>query len=72
MNIFANFNPIFIVIPILFLLTFNLGTKLKIANFKQLYYSPKAVLIGLFSQIIILPLFAILIGKFLHYQTFFN
>lgn len=72
MNIFANFNPIFIVIPILFLLTFNLGTKLKIANFKQLYYSPKAVLIGLFSQIIILPLFAILIGKFFALSNIFQ
>lgn len=72
MNIFANFNPIFIVIPILFLLTFNLGTKLKITNFKQLYYSPKAVLIGLFSQIIILPLFAILIGKFFALSNIFQ
>jgi BASS family bile acid:Na+ symporter len=51
-------NPIFIVIPILTLLMFDLGLTLKPADFKLIATRPKPVLIGLFGQIILLPLIA--------------
>lgn len=54
-------NTIFIVLPILTLLMFDLGLVLKPADFKLVVTRPKPVLIGLFGQIILLPLVAWLI-----------
>ena len=51
-------NTIFIVLPILTLLMFDLGLALKPADFKLIAERPKPVLIGLVGQIIILPLVA--------------
>lgn len=51
-------NTIFIVLPILTLLMFDLGLTLKPADFKLIAERPKPVLIGLFGQIILLPLIA--------------
>ena len=51
-------NTIFIVLPILTLLMFDLGLALKPADFKLIAERPKPVLIGLFGQIILLPLIA--------------
>lgn len=51
-------NPIFIVIPILTLLMFDLGLTLKPTDFKLIATRPKPVLIGLVGQIILLPLIA--------------
>lgn len=51
-------NTIFIVLPILTLLMFDLGLALKPADFKLIATRPKPVLIGLFGQIILLPLVA--------------
>ena len=50
-----------IVLPILTLLMFALGLVLKPADFKLVVTRPKPVLIGLFGQIILLPLVAWLI-----------
>ena len=50
-----------IVLPILTLLMFDLGLVLKPAEFKLVVTRPKPVLIGLFGQIILLPLVAWLI-----------
>ena len=50
-----------IVLPILTLLMFDLGLVLKPADFKLVVTRPKPVLIGLFGQIILLPLVAWLI-----------
>lgn len=54
-------NTIFIVLPILTLLMFDLGLVLKPADFRLVATRPKPVLIGLFGQIILLPLVAWLI-----------
>lgn len=51
-------NTIFIVLPILTLLMFDLGLVLKPADFKLIAERPKPVLIGLAGQIILLPLIA--------------
>lgn len=49
---------IFIVLPILTLLMFDLGLALKPADFKLLATRPKPVIVGLVGQIILLPLIA--------------
>ena len=51
-------NTIWIVLPILTLLMFELGLNLKIEDFKLFKTRPKPVLAGLIGQIIILPLLA--------------
>lgn len=51
-------NTIFIVLPILTILMFDLGLVLKPADFKLIAERPKPVLIGLVGQIILLPLIA--------------
>ena len=54
-------NAIFIVLPILTLLMFDLGLTLKPQDFKLIAQRPKPVIIGLVGQIILLPLIAWLI-----------
>ena len=51
-------NAIFIVLPILTLLMFDLGLALRPADFKLIAERPKPVIIGLVGQIILLPLIA--------------
>lgn len=51
-------NTIFIVLPILTLLMFDLGLTLRPADFRLIAERPKPVLIGLVGQIILLPLIA--------------
>ena len=51
-------NAIFIVLPILTLLMFDLGLTLKPQDFKLIAQRPKPVIIGLIGQIILLPLIA--------------
>jgi len=51
-------NTIFIVLPILTLLMFDLGLVLRPADFKLIAERPKPVLIGLVGQIVMLPLIA--------------
>lgn len=51
-------NAIFIVLPILTLLMFDLGLALKPADFQLIAKRPKPVIIGLIGQIILLPLIA--------------
>ena len=52
-------NTIFIVLPILTILMFDLGLVLKPADFKLIAERPKPVIIGLVGQIILLLLIAI-------------
>lgn len=54
-------NAIFIVLPILTILMFDLGLTLKPQDFKLIAQRPKPVIIGLIGQIIMLPLIAWLI-----------
>ena len=58
-------NAIFIVLPILTLLMFDLGLTLKPQDFKLIAQRPKPVIVGLFGQIILLPLIAWLIIRVL-------
>ena len=51
-------NTIFIVLPILTLLMFDLGLELRTADFRLIAKRPKPVLAGLVGQIILLPLIA--------------
>ncbi len=62
---------IFIVIPILTLLMFELGLNLKVEDFKLFKYRPKPVLAGLIGQIVVLPALAWLIGWALHLEPVF-
>lgn len=55
-------NTIWIVLPILTLLMFELGLNLEFEDFKLFKYRPKPVIAGLVGQIIILPALAWLIG----------
>lgn len=56
-------NTIWIVLPILTLLMFELGLNLSIEDFKLFKTRSKPVLAGLIGQIIVLPLLAWLLGK---------
>ena len=51
-------NSIFIVLPILTLLMFDLGLTLRISDFALIVRSPKAMLMGLVGQLVLLPLVA--------------
>lgn len=55
-------NPIFIVLPILTILTFTIGLTLKLEDFKLLLKRPLPMLIGLFGQLIVLPAIAFIIA----------
>ncbi len=56
-------NTVFIVLPILTLLMFDLGLTLKGEDFLLVFKRPKAVLIGLAGQIIVLPLVAVSLAE---------
>ena len=56
-------NTIFIVLPILTLLMFDLGLTLLPNDFLMVFQRPKAVLIGLIGQLLILPLVAIALSE---------
>ena len=64
-------NTIWIVLPILTLLMFELGLNLKLEDFKLFKTRPKPVLAGLIGQIIILPLLAWLIGSVFDLEAIF-
>ena len=56
-------NTIFIVLPILTLLMFDLGLALRPSDFRLIVERPYAVIAGLTGQIICLPLIALLVGN---------
>lgn len=55
-------NPIFIVLPIITILTYSLGLTLKVADFKMLAKKPLPMVIGLIGQLVVLPVVAFLIA----------
>lgn len=55
-------NSLYIVLPILTLLMFNLGLTLSVSDFKMFLQRPKPIVVGLVGQIIILPLIAFLLA----------
>lgn len=64
-------NTIFIVLPILTLLMFDLGLALKPDDFRLFVHRPQALLAGLIGQIVLLPLIAWAIGTVFHIQPLF-
>lgn len=56
-------NSIFIVLPILCILMFELGLNLRLQDFALIFQKPKAVIIGLIGQLVLLPLVAFVICK---------
>ncbi|MBR4939882.1 MAG: bile acid:sodium symporter family protein, partial [Burkholderiaceae bacterium] len=55
-------NTIFIVIPILTILMFDLGLTLRLDDFRMIFTRPKAILGGLFGQLVLLPAIAFALG----------
>ena len=64
-------NTIWIVIPILTVLMFSLGLSLKLKDFARIALQPKAVIIALVGQIVLLPLIALGIGLLLGLEPVF-
>ena len=55
-------NTIWIVLPILIVLMFQLGIELDVASFRQVVRHPKAVAVGLVGQLVILPVIAFIVA----------
>ena len=64
-------NTIFIVLPILTLLMFDLGLALKPHDFRLFVERPTSILAGLLGQIIFLPLIAWCVGNLFHLPPLF-
>ncbi|MCQ2255479.1 MAG: bile acid:sodium symporter family protein [Bacteroidaceae bacterium] len=64
-------NSLYIVLPILTLLMFDLGLTLSISDFKMFIQRPRPILVGLAGQIIILPLIAFLLAWATGLQSIF-
>ena len=64
-------NTIFIVLPILVLLMFDLGLVLRPADFRLLVERPRAVLVGLIGQILVLPLIGLAVAYGFHLEAVF-
>lgn len=65
------FNSILIVLPILTVLMFDLGLSLRLSDFVNIFKQPKAMLAGLFGQLLILPLIALAVGTLCRLQPEF-
>lgn len=59
-------SSIWIVMPILAILMFLIGTELKQASFKDIVKNPTPIIIGLIGQLVFLPIIAISIGLFMN------
>lgn len=64
-------NTIFIVLPILTLLMFDLGLALRPSDFRLIAERPYAVIAGLTGQIIFLPLIALVVGSLFDVEPIF-
>ena len=64
-------NTIFIVLPILTLLMFDLGLTLRPHDFRLILQRPLPVLAGVIGQIILLPLIAWVVGYIFHLEALF-
>lgn len=65
------FNSILIVLPILTVLMFDLGLTLHVSDFVRIVRKPKAMILGLIGQLLILPLIALAIGSVLGLPSVF-
>jgi len=65
------FNSILIVLPILTVLMFDLGLTLHLSDFVRIVKKPKAMILGLAGQLIVLPLIALAVGSVLGLESAF-
>ena len=64
-------NPILIVLPILTILMFDLGLTLQPKDFALVFKSPKACVVGLCGQLLVLPLIAFVLAYSLNLPPYF-
>lgn len=64
-------NSIFIVLPILTLLMFDLGLTLRPSDFVLIAKRPRAVFVGLFGQLVLLPLVSFAVASFFSLSPIF-
>ena len=62
---------ILIVLPILTVLMFDLGLTLKVSDFVTVFRKPKAMIVGLVGQLVLLPLIALALGSAFHLEPLF-
>lgn len=64
-------NPIFFVLPIIAILTYSLGLSLKLDDFRLLIKRPLPMFVGLFGQLILLPVIAFVIAYYSNLPVIF-
>ena len=64
-------NSVFIVLPILTLLMFDLGLTLRLSDFGMIFRNPKAICLGLLGQLVFLPLVAWGVVSLFHLSPLF-
>ncbi len=64
-------NSILIVLPILTVLMFDLGLTLRLSDFVTVFRYPKAMILGLSGQLVLLPLIALALGTLLNLPPLF-
>lgn len=64
-------NSILIVLPILTVLMFDLGLTLRLSDFALVFRKPKAMLVGLLGQLVLLPLIALALGSIFKLEPLF-
>ena len=64
-------NTVFIVLPILTLLMFELGLTVKLSDFRLLAKGQKPVMVALFGQIVLLPIIAFSLASIFHLSPLF-
>lgn len=64
-------NSILIVLPILTVLMFDLGLTLKLSDFVTVFRYPKAMILGLSGQLLLLPLIALALGTVFNLSPLF-
>ena len=70
-NFAVNMNTIWIVIPILTLLMFDLGLTLRFEDFGRVFLHPWPVVVALFGQLVLLPLIALALAWLFHLPPVF-
>ena len=59
------------ILPItLFIIMFGMGMSLEISNFKKIFFHPKSIIIGVFCQVLLLPLVFFIIFYFLNINPY--
>lgn len=65
-HLFSNINGVkltILIIPLIQIIMFGMGTSMSLKDFAQVFKSPKGVLIGVSAQLIIMPIIGFLLAK---------